>query len=71
MTSWAERQRDADAAWRHQRMTAETVPCTEPGCGAFVGETCRNVHTGQPLEKLPAHAKRIRSAAEAAEETQG
>jgi hypothetical protein len=42
MTSWAERQRDADAAWRHERMTAEQVPCAEPGCGALEQETCRN-----------------------------
>ena len=66
MTSWAERQRDADATWRHTRMTAEQVPCTEDGCGALVGETCRNVHTGDLLDRLPAHAKRIRAAGEVA-----
>jgi hypothetical protein len=60
MTSWAERQRDADATWRHTRLTAETVPCVD--CDARVGETCRNVHTGDPLERLPAHAKRIKAA---------
>lgn len=49
-------------------MTAEQVPCTEDGCGALVGETCRNVHTGDPLERLPAHAKRIRAGQVAAEE---
>lgn len=64
MTSWAERQRDADATWRHTRMTAERVPCTE--CSALEGETCRNVHTGQPLEHQPAHAKRIKAASEEA-----
>jgi hypothetical protein len=71
MTSWAERQRAADATWRHDRLTAETVPCSEQGCGAFVGETCRNVHTGQPLEHQAAHAKRILAGQVAAEETQG
>jgi hypothetical protein len=71
MTSWAERQRAADETWRHDRVTAETVPCTEPDCGALVGETCRNVHTGQPLERQAAHAKRIEAGRAAAEETQG
>lgn len=70
MTSWAERQRAADETWRHDRVTAETVPCTESGCGAPVGETCRNVHTGQPLEHQAAHAKRIEAGRAAAEETQ-
>ena len=70
MTSWAERQRAADETWRHDRVTAETVPCTEPGCHAGVGETCRNVHTGQPLEHQAAHAKRIEAGRAAAEETQ-
>lgn len=59
MTGWAERQAAADATWRHDRLTAETVPCTEPGCGAGVGQTCRNVHTGDPLEHQAAHARRI------------
>lgn len=71
MTSWAEQQRAADETWRHDRLTAETVPCSEPGCGAFVGETCRNVRTGQPLEHQAAHAKRITAGRAAAEETQG
>lgn len=71
MTSWAGRQRAADETWRHDRVTAETVPCAEPGCHAGVGETCRNVHTGDPLEHQAAHAKRIEAGRAAAEETQG
>jgi len=64
VTSWAERQRDADANWRNERVTAETVPCTEPDCGAGVGETCRNVRTGDPIKHQPAHARRIKAAGE-------
>lgn len=71
MTGWANDQSAADATWRHDRLTAETVPCSEPGRGAFVGDTCRNVHTGQPLEHQAAHAKRIAAGRAAAEETQG
>lgn len=67
MTSWAERRLAADATWRHDRMAAEKVACSEPGCGAGVGETCRNVHTGDPLGCQAAHARRI-EAGKAAEE---
>lgn len=71
MTSWAERQRAADETWRHDRLVAETVPCDEPGCHAPVGETCRNVRTGDPLGKQAAHARRIEAGKQAAaEETQ-
>jgi hypothetical protein len=57
--SWTEDQEAADATWRHDRLTAETVPCPEIGCHAGVGETCRNVRTGLPLEHQAAHARRI------------
>ena len=75
MTSWAERQRDADATWRHERMTAETVPC--PRCHVGIGETCTNPYTGEAFKRAPAHWQRIWAVEHgtdldtAAEETQG
>lgn len=63
MTSWAEGRRDA-ALWRdYERSEAEKVPC--PECHAEPGVRCRNVHDGEPIEKQPAHWRRIRAAEEA------
>lgn len=49
-----------------ERDLAETVACREPRCEAGVGETCRNLSSGSPLENQPAHARRIRDARDAA-----
>jgi len=57
MTSWAERQRDADANWRNERLTAETVAC--PWCHQPRGQTCLNSLTGEPMERVPAHWQRL------------
>lgn len=65
MTGWAERQREAGLEKDFERQQAEQVPCTEPGCGAAVGEQCRNVADGLPLVKQPAHWRRIKAAEEA------
>lgn len=70
MTSWAERQEEARLHRDYERQLAERFPCPEPGCEVPAGVRCRNLRTGEPLEKQAAHDKRIR-AAEAAEETQG
>ncbi|QJY46676.1 hypothetical protein [Pseudonocardia broussonetiae] len=50
-----------DVADREQ---AETVPCPDRprGCGARPDEPCRNLHTGGPLQHLPAHAARLAAA---------
>ena len=70
MTGWAERQREAALEKDNERLEAEQVAC--PECSAGVGETCRDVHNGQPLGKLPAHWRRIKAASQAAaEESQG
>lgn len=54
--------------WLADRDAAEAVPCPPKprGCGVAAGQTCRNVHTGQPLTGPPAHLVRIRDAAAAA-----
>lgn len=46
------------------RDRAETVPCPDRplGCGMPAGTVCRNLHTGLPLERIPAHAARLRAA---------
>lgn len=44
------------------RAAAAAVPCSVPRCNAQAGEPCRNVHTGQPLEHLPAHHARLKAA---------
>lgn len=62
MTSWAERQREAGLELDNERQQAETVLC--PECQARVGERCRNVHDGSPLEKQPAHWRRLKAAEE-------
>lgn len=49
-----------------ERDLAEAIPCPQPGCGALAGETCTNLVSNVPLERLPAHAVRIRDAREAA-----
>lgn len=54
----------SDMEWRSERAQAETVACSQPGCTAGVGETCTNLVSGVALEKLPAHAVRIRDARE-------
>lgn len=46
-----------DLQWRMERARAETVPCR--GCKALAGATCINIHTGEPLKRLPAHHVRI------------
>lgn len=62
MTSWAEGRREA-ALWRdYERQQAERVAC--PECEAPVGERCRNVGDGLPLEKFPAHWRRIKASDE-------
>lgn len=66
MTAWAEGQRAAALRKDYERSEAEQVPCPETGCGAGVGERCRNVHDQLPLEKQPAHWRRIRAAGEVA-----
>lgn len=60
MTSWAEQRREAALELDHARQEAETVVC--PECEAAVGERCRNVHDGLPIEKQPAHWRRIKAA---------
>lgn len=46
------------------REVAETVPCPDRphGCGRPAGTACRNLHTGEPLERIPAHAARLAAA---------
>lgn len=61
MTSWAERRREAGLEKDHERQQAELVPC--PECEAPAGERCRNVHDGLPIEKQPAHWRRLLAAA--------
>ncbi len=41
---------------------ALTKPCREPRCGAFIGELCVNVQTGQPLKHQAGHLVRLRDA---------
>ena len=60
MTGWAEGRRVAGLEKDYERQLAETVGC--PECGAVAGERCSNVHDGLPLEKQPAHWRRIRAA---------
>lgn len=62
MTGWAEDREYAALEKDNERQLAELVAC--PECGAVPGERCANVHDGQPLEKLPAHWRRIRAAGE-------
>jgi hypothetical protein len=63
VTSWAEQRRVAALELDHARQEAQKVAC--PECQAPVGERCRNVHDGAPIEKQPAHWRRIRAAEEA------
>ena len=52
--------------WLAERELAERVICRPRGvggCGAPVGATCVNLHTGVPLQGPPAHLCRIRDAA--------
>lgn len=65
MTSFAEnRKREAqerdDIRYRERQM-ALTVKCVEPprGCEAPIGEDCRNLRNGKPLEHQAAHRRRI------------
>lgn len=51
-----------NAATRADQDQALTVPCAEPRCNALIGERCVNVHTGEPLVKLPAHLSRLKAA---------
>ena len=52
--------------WLAERELAERVICRPRGlggCGAPIGVTCTNLHTGAPLQGQPAHLCRIRDAA--------
>lgn len=40
-----------------ERQHAEQHPC--PDCHADTGQPCRNLHTGEPLTRQPAHHNRI------------
>ena len=44
------------------RAAANRVHCPVERCNAQPGDPCRNVHTGQPLEHLPAHHARLKAA---------
>jgi hypothetical protein len=44
------------------RDRAMTVPCPVPACPADVGEPCRNLSTGEPVDRIPAHARRLTAA---------
>ena len=66
MTAWADRQQRAAQERDHARQQALAVLCTEPDCGAGVGEQCRNVRTRLPLEHQVAHMRRIRAGEERA-----
>lgn len=59
MTSWAEQRRVSALELDHARLEAEKVVC--PECQAAVRERCRNVHDGVPIEKQPAHWRRIKA----------
>ena len=57
--------RGLDGQRQVDRELALTVACTEPpprGCGAVIGELCRNLSSGDPLTRLPAHDARLRAA---------
>lgn len=60
MTSWAERQEQADREWRMERANAEQVTC--PWCLAEPGVTCVNSVTGEQMRKVPAHWQRLHAA---------
>jgi hypothetical protein len=53
--TWDSRIRDVTAA--AEREHAERVSC--PDCGAQPGQPCRNLRTGEPLTRQPAHQARI------------
>lgn len=61
MTEWANARRLEALERDHDRQQALTVACPPPpwGCEAAVGEECRNVRTGQPLEHQVAHRLRV------------
>jgi hypothetical protein len=44
--------------WLQEREDAQTERCET--CQAPPGETCRNLVTGRPLDREPAHLTRIR-----------
>lgn len=43
----------------HQRAAAGHVACPQPGCAAQPGEPCRNLATGEELDRRPAHEPRL------------
>lgn len=45
--------------WDHLRAEATAVACPQPKCLAEPGEPCRNVGTGAPLGRRPAHERRL------------
>lgn len=53
--TWDSRVRDTTNT--AERADAETRPC--PDCHAQAGQPCRNLRTGQPLGRQPAHQSRI------------
>lgn len=59
------RARSRDMDWWGDRELAQTVQCPPRprGCGAPIGETCRNRH-GEELVNQPAHDARLRRAAQ-------
>ncbi|MCF7550993.1 hypothetical protein [Pseudonocardia sp. WMMC193] len=50
--------------WLAERDAAQTVPC--PTCGVDVDETCQHLDGSGPLDRQPAHYRRIRAAADLA-----
>lgn len=50
-----------DLHWRMDRDRAERMVCRWPGCGAQIGQHCRNPRTGDVI-KAPAHPPRIADA---------
>ncbi|HJR04385.1 MAG TPA: hypothetical protein VKA83_22275 [Methylomirabilota bacterium] len=55
-----------DDTFAAEREDAERHPCRD--CHADTGEPCRNLHTGKPLARQPAHLARIRAAIQPTEE---
>lgn len=54
---------DPTAEFHDQRALAARIPCPLARCAAPVGEPCRNLGTGKPIEGRPAHEARLWAAA--------
>jgi hypothetical protein len=50
------------AADRELALTVACLAAAPRGCGAPIGEPCRNLSTGQPVEHIAAHDARLRAA---------